>query len=169
MAKPKNPKPAKNPDLARGRKSVDWREDTEILRRLPDVEELVLAGYPNTVIAENLKVSEATIRRDKDRIAVLWKEIAQGEIETKRGRSIAQMRRLQRLADNEFRAERDRTANLRLQGDFEKVIIDLEGTKTPVEQTLTVKGDKPYEGMSSTELLKRAEALEEMARKLLGE
>lgn len=168
MARPKTPKPSKNPEIDRGRKSVPWREDPEILRRLPDVEELALAGYPNTVIADNLHVSEATVRRDRDRIAELWKETAQGEIEVKRGRSISNLRRLQRLADNEFRKEQDKTANLRVQMEAERTIIELEGTKTPVEQTWNLKGDRPLEAMSSTELMKRAAALEEMARRLLG-
>ena len=167
MARPKAPKPTKNPEIDRGKKSLSWREDPEILRRLPDVEALVLACYPNTTIAEKLGVSEATIRRDRDRIAELWKETALGEIEEKRGRSISNLRRLQRLAAEEFDNKADKVANLRVQLDAEKVIIGLEGTTTPVEQTVNLKGDRPLEALSSAELLRRATALDEMARKLL--
>src|SRR3990167_2744148 len=167
MARPKSPKPRKNPVTGRGRKTVPWRDDPEILRRLPEVEELVLAGYPNTAIAATLKLSEATIRRDKDRIAELWQELTAGEIEIKRGRSISNLRRLQRLADNEFRSDQDKTVNLRLQMDAEKVVIELEGTKTPIEQTLKVKVERPIQPISSAELLRRAELIEQMARQLL--
>src|SRR3990167_3731413 len=112
MARPKNPKPSKNPATGRGRKTVPWRDDPEILRRLPEVEELVLAGYPNTAIAATLKLSEATIRRDKDRIAELWQELTAGEIEIKRGRSISTLRRLQPLADKQIPNHKEKNEKL---------------------------------------------------------
>ena len=164
MAKPNDPKPKP------GKKSLPWDRDPEILRRLAMVEDLVLAGYRNTEIGHHLKVSETTIRRDRERIAELWRRQATSDIVTMRERSIANLRRIQRLADNEFRNQRDRPINLRLQLDAEKEIVKLQGTYTPVDMPVSLKWDaQDYRSMSSAELLQRAMALETLAKELLAE
>ena len=158
-----------------GKKSVPWREDPEILRRLATVEDLVLAGYRNTEIADHMKVSEGTIRRDRDRIATLWRDQATSDIVGMRQRSISNLRRLQRLADNEFRRgseeqerKTERPGYLRVQLDAEKEIIQLEGTRAPVEQSITLNNKTPIESLSTAEILARAAAMEAMAKKLLA-
>lgn len=164
MAKPNEPKPKP------GKKSLPWDKDPEILRRLATVEDLVLAGYRNTEIGHHLKVSEATIRRDRERIAELWRRQATSDIVAMRERSIANLRRIQRLADNEFRRERDKPSNLRLQLEAEREIIKLQGTYTPVEMPVSFKWDvQDYRSLSSAELLQRAMALETLAKELLAE
>ncbi len=168
----------------KGKKSVSWREDGQILRRLVEVEDLVLAGYRNTEIAHYLStrekdrfaMTEATVRRDRERIAILWREQAASSIVDKRSRSIANFRRLQRLADNDYRRAKDndlldqRPTYLRVQLEAEREISKLEGTQTPVEQNVNVRDvDKPLETLSTADMLKRAAALESLAKKLRGE
>ena len=168
MAKPNNPKPAKGAS-GHGIKSKPWHEDPEILRRLATVEDLVLGCYRNTEIAKSLKVSEATVRRDRDRIAELWRKQATEDIRGMRERSIANMRRLQRLADNEFRNEREKPAMLRVQLDAEREIVKLQGTPAPLQVAHEFKGTPAdMESLSSEELLKRAAALEALATALLS-
>jgi len=162
------PKPAKNPTTGHGQKSKPWHEDPEILKRLAVVEDLVLAGYRNTEIGEALKVTETTIRRDRLRIAELWRKETVDSIAAMRERSVANLRRMQRLADNEFRHEREKPAMLRVQIDAEKEIIRLQGTAAPVEQAITLVDRKPLASMSTEELLQRAQQLEEAAQKLIA-
>lgn len=168
MAKPHNPKPTKGAS-GHGIKSKPWYEDSEILRRLAVVEDLVLGCYRNTEIAKSLNVSEATIRRDRDRIAELWRKQTTEDIRAMRERSIANMRRLQRLADNEFRNEREKPSMLRVQLDAEREIVKLQGTPAPVAIDHAFKGiPADMASTSSSDLLKRAAALEALANTLLN-
>lgn len=169
MAKPKNPKPAKG-KTGHGIKSKPWYEDTEILRRLATVEDLVLGCYRNSEIASALNISEATVRRDRDRIAELWRKQATEDIRSMRERSIANYRRMQRLADNEFRNDREKPAMLRLQLDAEKEIMRLQGTPSPMQVSHDFNAaPADMQTMSSSELLKRASALEALANKLIND
>jgi len=152
-----------------GKKSKPWDEDPEILKRLATVEDLVLAGYRNTEIASQLKVVEATIRNDRNRIAELWRRESGAAIVEMRSRSIANLRRIQRLADNEFRNQRERPLNLRLQLDAEKEIVRLQGTTTPVDVPITFTNQPDAATLSTNDLLERAAALEAMAQQLLAE
>ncbi len=163
MAKPNNPKPAP------GKKSLPWDEDPEILRRLETVEDLVLAGYRNTEIGNALNVTETTIRRDRERIAELWRRQATSDIVGMRERSVANLRRIQRLADNEFRNSRDKPANLRIQLDAEDKIIKLQGTLAPMQTSVTFTGKPDNDALSTPDLLARAAALEALAQQLLAE
>jgi len=168
MAKPHNPKPTKGAS-GHGIKSKPWYEDSEILRRLATVEDLVLGCYRNTEIAKALDISEATVRRDRDRIAELWRRQATDDIMAMRERSIANMRRLQRMADNEFRNEREKPAMLRVQLDAEREIVKLQGTPAPVQIAHDFKGvPADMASMTSDDLLKRAAALEALANTLLN-
>ena len=155
------------PSLRPGKKSIPWRDDPDIMQRLLLVEDYILAGSRNTEVAKLLKIAEGTVRNDRKRIAELWQDEVASEIAAMRQRSIAQMRRLQRQGEKHYTMLEKDLAALRLQMDAEKVIIQLEGTTTPIEQTLKVKGERPIEAMSSAELLRRAELIEQMARQLL--
>lgn len=68
-----------------------WREDLRVLTRLPEVERRHLAGWPNTRIAKELKVSEGTIRLDLDRLAAIWLERTAGEQQALRSRYTAEL------------------------------------------------------------------------------
>jgi hypothetical protein len=166
MAKPNNPKPQKGPS-GHGKKSTPWNEDPEILRRLSTVEDLVLAGYRNTEIGHALQVSEATIRRDRERIAELWRRQATNDIVALRERSVAQFRRIQRMADNEFRNEREKPAMLKLQLDAEREIAKLQGTAAPTAVAHTFEKSSDLTEMTTEDLLQRAAALEALAHSLV--
>ena len=152
-----------------GHKSKPWDEDSEILRRLATVEDLVLGGYRNTEIANALSVTETTIRRDRERIAELWRCQATGDIAVMRERSVANLRRIQRLADNEFRNKRDQTANLRVQLDAEREIIKVQGTIAPVEVPISFTDKTDPHALSTSDITARAVALEGLAQQLLAE
>lgn len=167
---PKKKKPTQ------GKKTIPWRDDPEILRRLDEVEDLVLSGYRNTEIAAHLGVNEITIRRDRERIAVLWRERTTNDIVAMRARSISNLRRIQRLADNDYRRAKDndlleqRPAYLRVQLDAEEKIIKLQGTPTPVTQPITFPdADNAIAALTTADMLQRAATLEGLAKKLLGE
>lgn len=58
-----------------------WRRDPEVLARLPVVGRLHVRRVPNTHIAAQLGVNEATVRRDLERWNELWREhIAQERV-----------------------------------------------------------------------------------------
>jgi hypothetical protein len=157
------------PKAQPGHKSKPWDEDPEILRRLATVEDLVLAGYRNTEIGHAMSVSEATIRRDRERIAELWRRQATGDIAAMRERSVANLRRIQRLADNEFRNKRDQPANLRIQLEAEREIVKLQGTTAPVEVPISFKNPGDLQTLNTPDLTARAAALEALAQQLLAE
>jgi hypothetical protein len=172
MAKPKKPLPKK------GKKSVAWKMDTAILKRLASVEDLDLAGYRNTEIGRALQVSEATIRRDKKRIAELWRTDATESIRDLRLRSVAQYKRMQRLADNQFRSKfaeggetgsaSEAAALLRIQIEAEKEIAKLQGTPQAPKQIIELeRGDDDVQYLSSEALINRAANLRAMALELL--
>ena len=118
-------------------KQLDWRHDPAVLKRLPQVEDLHLMGYPNTRIAEAMKVSEGTIRLDLKRIAVLWRERAGDSIEEKKNRSVAVYRRVQRAAWQEFQGVKDTSLNksayLNTIKASEDSIGKVLGTEAPVK------------------------------------
>jgi hypothetical protein len=91
------------------------------------------------------------------------------DIVTMRARSVANLRRLQRLADNDFRNDRDRSQMLRLQLDAEGQIVKLLGTAAPIEQNLNVKTTGEKDTLSTADLLQRAQQLETLASQLLAE
>lgn len=169
-----NKPPKKKP--TKGAKSIPWREDPEILRRLDEVEDLVLSGYRNTEIAKHLSVNEITIRRDRERIAILWREQTINDIAAMRARSISNFRRIQRLADNDYRRAKDndlldqRPSYLRVQLDAEREIVKLQGTPTPVTQPITFPdAGKAVDALTTADMLQRAAGLKALAEKLLGE
>lgn len=82
----------------RGRKSVPWKRDPEILARLRRVERLHLRGDTNVAIAEALDVTETTIRNDLKRLAELWLE------ETKRDQADLRSQIVAELDDTRRRA-----------------------------------------------------------------
>lgn len=73
--------PSRGGDTEReGKKSVEWRDDPEILQRLVEVAALMNQNQPSPVIAEACGVSVATAKRDISRVRELWKEDANEKI-----------------------------------------------------------------------------------------
>lgn len=176
------------PKPAKGRKSVPWDQDPEILKRLADVQDQMLRGKKNTEIAASVGVNEATIRRDAQRVAVLLRRRATDDILYLRQRSIALVRMVQREAweswdqmkqasddkkldeDGKVKQELYRGRQLAIVLEGERMVVDLEGTKTPVAQPVTFPdGRLPLNQFSSAELIQRAAELESIAKSLLEE
>lgn len=72
----------------RGKKPGPWREDSEIVRRVAEVDRLHCLGHTNLYIAAQLKVSEATVREDIKRAATLYRERATDDVATQRAERI---------------------------------------------------------------------------------
>lgn len=75
-------KPDRSGDVTRdGKKSVNWKDDPEILTRLADVADLMNRNQPSYVIAQECSTSIATAKRDMLRVRELWKEFAKERLE----------------------------------------------------------------------------------------
>lgn len=68
-----------------------WHRDPEVLERLRVVERQHIRRVPNTTIAVQLGVSEATIRQDVKRLEELWRERIQGEQADLRAQIVAEL------------------------------------------------------------------------------
>jgi hypothetical protein len=97
--------------VQKGKKPVAWRRDPLILQRLVRVENLHLMNITNVAIGEQLGVTEATIRNDLKRLAVLWRERAGDDIQAQKDRSIAIYRKVQNEAFRAFQAAKDTSLN----------------------------------------------------------
>lgn len=64
-----------------GKKSINWKEDPEILERLTTVADLMNMNQPSWVIAAETETSIATAKRDMARVRELWKEFANERLE----------------------------------------------------------------------------------------
>lgn len=167
--------PAPKPITRKGKKSLNWMNDPEILARLTQVNELILAGYNNVTIASELSLSESTIRRDRKRIAVLWQKEVATNIAEQRGRAIANYRRLQRQADFEFRGTTKKPGDkkvdwIRVQADIEYKIQGLLGTTIPTTQVIKMAGqemenDPRY--IPTDQLFQESQEMRSMAKELM--
>jgi hypothetical protein len=72
-----------------GKKSIDWREDPEILQRLGTVAQMMNQGRSLIEIAQKTKVSVATAKRDIARVKEFWKEDALDQISNAKNAAIA--------------------------------------------------------------------------------
>jgi DNA-binding CsgD family transcriptional regulator len=95
---------------SRGRKSVSWRRDPLIQQRMRQVERLHLSGHPNTEIAIQLHVTEATIRNDLKRLQENWAEHLAQDQAALRAEVVAKIEdaRLRALAAAEFDEQNER-------------------------------------------------------------
>lgn len=92
-------KPKRAGDTRReGKKSVDWKEDPEILQRLAIVAQLMNKNKHAFEIAEATKLSLATAKRDIARVRELWKEDAKERLENSTDIAIAQYGAVQEQA-----------------------------------------------------------------------
>src|SRR5574343_286244 len=79
----------------KNKKSVPYYEDAEILKRLSRVAELMLTGTPAWKIAEQLRVSLATAKRDIGRVREIWKTEASEKLDSLLGDALAQYTKVQ--------------------------------------------------------------------------
>jgi hypothetical protein len=144
----------------RGRKSVPWRRDPVILARLPRVERLHLAGRPNTAIAAQIGVSEATVRDDLKRIQEMWRERTGADIVEQRAQMIAELEdvRVRSLEAAEFDEMCERAVL------FGGSIEDEDG---PASVYRDKKGSAQFRGNKAAALAQARQATMDKA-KLLG-
>jgi hypothetical protein len=76
----------------KGKKSVSWRNDPEILARLAQVAEMILKGERPYQIAKKFKSSLSTAKRDVVRVKTIWQEENRADIVDCKNRSVAQYR-----------------------------------------------------------------------------
>ena len=83
-------KPKLKKTKRKGKKSIAWARDVEILTRLALVADLLLEGKMLFQISKQLECSLATTKRDVLRVKQLWREESKGEIADVRNIALAQ-------------------------------------------------------------------------------
>jgi hypothetical protein len=130
----------------KGRRSVRWDRDPEILYRLEQVAIMMTQGASLRMIAEAMSYSHTTAQKDVARVYTLWDREAAENVERHRLFSIGQYRLIQREAWSVWRGmsadDKKRTVNpLRMIAEAESQIVGLQGTKKPEEVSLIRKMD----------------------------
>jgi hypothetical protein len=82
-------KPALRKTRRKGKKSIPFDKDPEILARLATVAEMMLVGAKAFQIAASMNCSIATAKRDIGRIRQLWKDDARDEVDSFRPAALA--------------------------------------------------------------------------------
>lgn len=136
----------------KGKASVVWHQDHEILQRLELVATMMLQGAKPFQIAQSLSVSLRTAFRDMNRVQELWRKQAIDDITAKRDRSIAQFRLAQTYAWDQYRTHQKTNAAMALKWmqaamEAERSIVELEGTKAPKAVDVTSKGEQIGRGL----------------------
>ena len=90
--------PATTPVRRPHGKGVPWRSDPEVLRRLPEVEARHLRRMPRALIAQELRISEATVKRDLAHIGELWRERVGVDVADLKARAVRELDGLRELA-----------------------------------------------------------------------
>lgn len=161
-AAPKKPKgkkapPKKNrfanielPDRAgdterEGKKSINWREDPEILERLTTVADLMNKNQPSWVIAAETETSLATAKRDMARVRELWKEFANERLEGSLDTSLMQYGE---VINNAWQEYKNAPASMKAQ--YLNVILKAQeridkvsGIADPID--IGNRGNKPFQ------------------------
>lgn len=103
-------------------KRLPWRQDPEILARLPEVERRYLRGMFNTRIAAELDVSESTVREDIKRLNALWRERAGDAVDEMRAARFRELEAVKRLALESFDFDME-ALNAVLYGEGDKPVM----------------------------------------------
>lgn len=82
----------------KGKQSLNWKDDMEILYRLETVSEMMLTGATTREIATATGMSPKTALLDKKRVNELWQDHSLGSIEQNMATSVTMLRRVQREA-----------------------------------------------------------------------
>src|SRR5688500_11817190 len=146
-----------------GKKSVSWRNDTEILRRLPGVERRHLAGLSNYRIADALGIAEATVREDLKRIRQVWRERTGESIEHLKAQAIAELEDVRQRAL--AAAEWDQMCEKAVL--FGGSIDDEDGDETVLSVYRDLKGSAQFRGNKAQALNTARQASMDKA-KVLG-
>jgi hypothetical protein len=169
----------------KGKKSVKWDRDPDILARLEGVAQMMIRGAKAWQIAEAFDVSITTVNRDIRRVRILWRRESEQSIEESRQESLAKLRSLQQQALTEY----DKTARTTFKGrdgqdvkgakssgairwlkfarECERDIVDLEGTRAPEKIAPTdPSGEKEYgsDGLTDEQRLEKLMAILDRAR-----
>jgi hypothetical protein len=95
-------KPTSKKTRRKGKKSIPFDQDPEILARLAAVAEMMLVGAKAFQIAASMNCSLTTAKRDIGRVKQFWKEDARGEIASFRSAALALYRLVIMRAWDEF-------------------------------------------------------------------
>jgi hypothetical protein len=95
-------KPVKAKAKRKGKKSIAWDRDPEILARLASVAEMLLVGAKPYQIALALNEALSSAKRDVARVKQLWQEEARDEIDTSRNAALAQYKLVLMRAWDEY-------------------------------------------------------------------
>lgn len=126
----------------KGKKSIAWDQDPEILKRLTRVAELMLDGKYSWQIAEELRCSIATAKRDIKRVRELWKTISKEKMEDLLGDSLATYNRVQLTAWAQLRANPEKAAHLlKVILDAQERVDKLAGIVKPEPVEVNISGE----------------------------
>jgi len=133
--------PQTNP---KGRKPLPWKRDPLILERLVKVESLHLMGVTNIGIGSQLNVTEATVRNDLKRLAIIWKERVGDDIAEQKERAVAVYRKVQSEAWRAFHGAPDKSLNrsayLNTVKNSEDSIVKVLGLNEPEKLAIRQEG-----------------------------
>ena len=155
----------------KGRKSIRWDRDPEILYRLEQVAIMHLQTASLRQIAEAMGYSHTTAKKDVERVYTLWQREAAEKVENQRLRSIANYRFVQAEAFSVWRElsadDKKKTFTpLRVVMEAEREIMNLQGTKAP--EVLSIKDDDLFDPKELTDEQLAAIAAGKGARKSGG-
>lgn len=127
----------------KGKKSLAWDADPEILKRLTSVAEMMIQGKYSWQIAEANKCSIATAKRDVGRVRELWKQAAKEKMDSLLGDSLATYTKVQeeawsKVKANPEKADRFLAVILSAQAAVDK-LAGIEKPPDPLEVNLNVE------------------------------
>jgi len=129
------------PGAKKGKKSVVWYEDTDILARLAVVSSMKVQGASPLQISEALGYTLRSAYRDIHRCDELYKRESIEDVMTNRNRSIAQFREIQMRSWEQYRENKKNLQALRLAAEMEDRIVELQGTRKPIGVDVTTGGE----------------------------
>lgn len=134
----------------KGKRSVRWDRDPEILARLETVASMMLENKSLRQIGAVFGYSQTTAKKDVERVYKLWLQDAEDGVDRLRAFSIGQYRKVQSEAWNAWAnilvdKQASGTGLLRVIMDAESAIADLQGTEAPKKVDLVTEVVDPRE------------------------
>jgi hypothetical protein len=127
------------------KRSVNWRQDPEILQRLELVANLMLQGAKTPQMVAALGSSTRTVARDIARVRELWRKASEQTIDDRRAASLASYAEIKTRLWEEFRRLKAQDKSvIGVLAEITKVegeITKIEGTRI-LNVDVTTKGDK---------------------------
>ena len=151
------PRPRNGEKPQKGKKSVRWDVDPEILARLTVVQSMMVQRARSWQIAQAMGYTVRTALRDMDRVRELQRREAIGDIVAVRNDNIAQLREVQMRAWEQWRnTDKPNVKNdcLRIIMQAEMHIADILGSKAPanINHTGSVAITYDAKGLTDDEL-----------------